>query len=168
MRNRWARIAIYVLGAWVSQERLAEHWVVGPVFGCVVVLWDSPGFAALPRRAHLAFIAASTLIYALVFQIADAAWGLEPEALEWVIGSVPAGVAVGSFLLPWAHRRLIGGEGLSVVRTALVLLGSFYAVTWIGGILDRLGLGGGFNYFSLTVYLWQGLYLRLLLKRARL
>lgn len=158
MREALACIVIYIIGAWISKERCAELWVVGPVFGAVVVLWDIRVFRLRPRPKHLAFMALSTLIYALVFTIADADWGLEPEWLEWLAGSLSLGVAAGSVLLAAAHRRVLGGAASPLV-TAATLIVSFYLVTGLGGLLDRRGLAVGFDYYTLAIYMWQGIYL---------
>ena len=157
MRGEWFRIVIYVLGAWISKERCAEPWIVGPVFGAVVLAWNATDLRALARPKSLVFLALSTLIYALVFFIADSGWKLEPEWLDWLAGSLPLGVAAGSILLPLAHPRLLGG-GAPPIRTSLALAASFYAATGIGGLLDRYA-PFDFDYYAVAVFLWQGLYL---------
>ncbi len=150
---------VYVAGAWVSQRHAAEYLWVGPIFGLVVVIWASNAPKELVRRENAAFVAMSTLIYALVYHIAKQNWSSDSVVLESLLGPLPTGVLAGSLLLPMAHSLFLGAPRRKAFKASLVLMLSFYAVTLLANVADYINLGENFNFIAIAVFVWQGIYL---------
>lgn len=160
------RLAVYAAGVWICQQYAAEYWVVGPVFGVVVAFWDSSRPSGFVSAKHLFFIASSTGIYALVCWIARLDWETSSEILEGIIGSMPAGVAAGSLLLPLAHRVILGGSRRIWIAPFL-LIASFYFVTLMASVARYYDVDGQIDFLAISILAWQGIYLLLFFsKRA--
>lgn len=152
------RAVSYLIGAWISQRYAAGYWVVGPVFGLVVLIWDSEMPGDLFRLKNVPFLTASTLIYACVFWIASRDFGYNSTFWEIFTGSASWGVLLGSLLMPQVHRAVFGkGERAGALTVQLIL--SFYLVTAVSKLADHFGYGNGVNYIAIAVFVWQGLYL---------
>ena len=57
-----AKLLVFVAGAYVSFAHCAEYWVVGPVFGFVVLCWQAASLRTFLAPKRLGFLASSTLI----------------------------------------------------------------------------------------------------------
>ena len=153
------KLGLYLAGAWVSQKSCAGYWVVGPVFGAVVLACNARALPALGWVRPAAFLGSSTLIYALVYGIAEnGGWEWHNPVVEWLSGAFPAGVVAGSILLPLAHRVFLGSAFRRTVGAWALLIASFYGVTLAALAADRLGVTG-INFLAIAVYVWQGVYL---------
>lgn len=150
-----ARLAGYLIGAFLSARLCAAYWYVGPIFGAVILVWCF-GLTVRPNLFRLSsFFACSTLLYALVFLIANLRqppWMFEPFDM------VAVGVLVGSILLPASHVLLLGGRWRSPAVTGILLIASYFAVYYLFFVLQKIGLPGGYSTY-LVVYVWQGIYL---------
>jgi hypothetical protein len=150
-----ARIAIFVAVAYrlSYSDLISEYWCVGPAFGLVVLLWHSHKAGELFRPASLAFLAASTLIYALVALIV---MGLEeyiPDYGDLFDGGF-LGVMIGTVLLPVAHCKFLGGPWARLKFTVPL----HYAVWHIIVVaIDRSGASD--SDFVNAMSIWQVLYL---------
>ena len=157
------KFAVFAASASISVKYAAGYWVVGPVFGLAVVSWDSNTFKNIVAVKHLSFLAASTLIYALVYRISTLNLNHASDFLDSTIGSLPIAVIVGSILLPLTHKMLFSKSLKSTVRVILCLILSFYAITLISFFNDHYGWGLRINFLAVSVTVWQGLYLYLFL-----
>ena len=118
-------------------------------------------------------MAASTLIYALVFWISSGKWSWPNDLMNYFFGPFQVAVVVGSLLLPFTHRVLFQRPAPLAWKTALLLIASFYAVTLISFINDKhpLGfheqafLGFHLNFITLSIAIWQWLYLALFFRK---
>ena len=153
------RFAIYVCSAFVSCKYFNGHWIVGPVFGLAVVGWDSKNFRDLSAAKHLAFLAASSLIYALVFQISTQNWNHGSDLYDSLFGSLPIAVITGSILLPAAHKALLKAETKKSVRTIPLLILSYYVIAFFSLGNDTWKWGLQINFLLLSISAWQGIYL---------
>ena len=88
--------------------------MTGPVFGLVVLIWDSEMPGDIFRLKNVPFLTASTLIYACVFWIASRDFGYNSTFWEIFTGSSSWGVLLGSLLMPQAHRNLVKRQLLQV------------------------------------------------------
>jgi hypothetical protein len=151
-------LAAYGAGAWASVKYADEYWVVGPVFGAVVLFFARK---ALRKNAAGAasYFAASVLIYALVRFIADLGWGDGRAFFEYVAGPFPVAIVAGSLLLPLAHRAFLKADARAAFRTSATLVGTFYLVTLLGYVNEELGVGPHVAWLPVLVAVWQGTYL---------
>jgi hypothetical protein len=156
------RLIVYICSVLISAEHAPGSWVVGPVFGLAVVTWHSRSFKSFSTGKHAAFVAASTLIYALVYEISSKNWNRGSDTLDALVGSLPVAIAVGSLLLPQAHRLLLGVDGKKALMTTAALIGSYYVITAIYLILPTFSI----NYLFLYIAAWQGVYLYMLARPA--
>ena len=152
------RAAAYLIGAWISQKYAAGYWVTGPVFGLVVLIWDSEMPGDIFRLKNVPFLTASTLVYACVFWIASRDFGYNSTFWEIFTGSSSWGVLLGSLLMPQAHRIFLG-NGSRVRAASIQLVISFYLVTGVSKIAEHFSLGSGVNFIGIAVFVWQGIYL---------
>ena len=144
----------FLVCAWVSAAHMSDYWVIGPTFGLVVLVWRSTDVDALFKPDALAFLAASTLIYALVVRLERGDLKLE------------GAVAVGTILLPLAHARFLKA---SWKRVATAIPGIY--VVWfilsraLGQIHDSAGISQKINEALHDVRIinlasiWQVVYL---------
>ncbi len=153
------RLVVLAVSAWISVKYAVGYWVVGPVFGLAVVSWDSNTFKKFVAVKHLSFLAASTLIYALVYYISTLNWGHGSDFLDSIIGSLPIAVVLGSILLPLAHKFLFSSSFNRVARLMILLIFSFYIITLISFGNDYFEWGLKINFLAISITVWQGLYL---------
>lgn len=152
------RLAAFVLSVWISCKFIGGYWVVGPVFAAVVAVYDRKAFAKDASR-HVAYLIASTLIWAAVFYIAkNMRWGNGP-LFQYGIGAFPAAVVLGSILLPQAHRILLKADAKLAIHTTLALIVSYYLVSFAAYANDDLGIGPKIQWLPVLVGVWQGNYL---------
>ncbi|GEM_PF-6825374 len=149
-RAAWAvRLALFAVCAWVSGEHMDEGWVIGPLFGLVVLAW----YLALPPTLtlqHALFLFASTLIYALVAHLAVDGLPMTQHSME-----VNQAVLVGTVSLPVAHRQLLGAPWDRVVRAIIGVYVIWFA---IGKLLEMMDLDGTWGLINMAS-IWQALYL---------
>lgn len=154
------RFAVYAASVAVSNKFAAGYWVVGPVFGLAVLvfLWRRAK-AYWPGAA--AYVAASTLIYALVYRIAGFKWGASSSDFSsYFIGPFPVAVLVGSILLPCAHAIILRCPRALAWRTVAMLAASFYFVTFLAYLNSERGIGPYVSsWLPIMIAVWQGVYL---------
>jgi len=151
-----ARLASYAVGAFLSAKLCAGYWYVGPIFGAVVLVWCF-GLKGRPGLLRFfLFFLCSTLLYALVFFIANIRqppWMFEPFDM------VAVAISAGSILLPISHALLLGGHWRSAAITSILLIVSYFAVYSLFFFLEKIGLPTNSYSMYLLVYFWQGIYL---------
>ncbi len=155
---------IWIVSTFVSHLYDASYWVVGPVFAAALLIANYEQLIKKFSWRHLALIICSTLIYALVFWIADKGWKLDRDWLDMLIGSTTAGVVVGSLLMPSVHAILFGIDFKTVRSVFLWLVASWCVVTIVSSINDALGSKVDFDFSLAAIALWQGIYLMRLKK----
>lgn len=149
-RAAWAvRLALFAVCAWVSGEQMDERWVIGPLFGVVVLAWHLTLPPTLTLQ-HALFLVASTLIYALVAHLAIDGLPVAQHSME-----VNQAVLVGTVLLPVAHRQFLGAPWDRVVRT---IVGVYVVWFAIGKLLEMMDLDGTWGLINMAS-IWQALYL---------
>jgi len=154
-----ARFLIYACSVFISSKYANGYWVVGPVFGLAVVCWDSGNFRNFAAARHAVFLAASSLIYALVFWISSQNWNRGSDLLDSLFGSLPIAVITGSVLLPAAHRVFLKTGRKAFARTAPLLILSYYIIASISLAKDALRWEWDVNFLLLLIGAWQGIYL---------
>ena len=159
MFEKIIRFLIYACSVFVSSKYANDYWVVGPVFGLAVVCWDSNNFRSFTAAKHLAFLAASTLIYALVFHISSQNWGHGSDFSDSLFGPLPVAVITGSILLPVAHTIFLKASTKKVARTIPLLVLSYYLVSFVSLANDTWKLGWVINFLFVSIGAWQGAYL---------
>lgn len=137
--------------AFAHYDLIAEYWYVGPIFGAVVLLWHAGSSRDLVRMRSLGFLAASTLIYALVAWII-LEWDDEIPEIPNVFDAGFLGVMIGSALLPVAHGALLGASWGRVTIAIPCLYLAWYALS----LSELFGLDNALINF---VSVWQALYL---------
>lgn len=135
----------------VSFQWIQEFWVVGPVFGLVVLLWDWERSRTVRPTAYAGFLIASTLIYALVVWMVRE--NFFQEALPEYI--VP-GVLAGTVLLPLAHKVFLGN---SMVRTIISMILVYGVSMGCGMIFDTISVAMPFKMILNATGAWQISYL---------
>ena len=153
------RLIIYVCSVLISFKYAGGYWVVGPVFGLAVVCWDSNTFRSFAAKKHLAFLAASSLIYALVYHISRQNWNHGSDFMDSVAGSLPVAVITGSILLPLAHKVFLSAGWKAVRQTIPLLVASYYLVTAVSWAKDVSGVTWDINFLMVAIAAWQGAYL---------
>ena len=149
---RLTKISAFLVGTYCSFRCVVSHWHVGPIFGIVVLIWRAKSLSDLFNIRSVAFLAASTLIYALVIEIMERTSNRVSSDLWSYLA-----VAVGTLLLPIAH-----GLCLHAPWSRVFLAVPAIYVVWYG-------LGLGLNAMALhdqpvealvnTVSTWQAAYL---------
>lgn len=153
----------FLICAWVSAAHMTDYWVIGPTFGLVVLVWRSTDVDALFKPDALAFLIASTLIYALVVRLQDThinGLGVSSDVpLEIAVG-------VGTILLPLAHARFLKAPW----KRAAIAIPAIY-ITWfvLSSALSALNsesrigqkLSEALDQFQLLnlASIWQAAYL---------
>ena len=132
-------------------DLIAEYWYVGPVFGAVVLLWHAGSSRDLVRMRSLGFLAASTLIYALVAWII-LEWDDEIPEIPNVFDAGFLGVMIGSAFLPVAHGALLRASWGRVTIAIPCLYLAWYALV----LSELFGLD---NALINSMSVWQALYL---------
>ncbi len=153
------KLVVFAASVWISVKYAVGYWVVGPVFGLAVISWDSNTFKNVIAAKHLSFLAASTLIYALVYHVSTFNWGRGSDFLDSMIGSLPIAVMIGSVLLSLAHRALFSAPLRVTLRVMASLILSFYAITLLSFGNDHFEWGLKINFLAISITVWQGLYL---------
>lgn len=150
-RTVWAiRLGLFALCAWISQEHMDDRWVIGPVFGLVVLAWQVKWPPVLTAQ-HGLFLLASTLIYAVVAHIAVEAKTPFGEGDS----ELYLAVALGTVLLPLAHRQFLGATWERTWRTVLGVYAVWFVVVQCFSLMDVSLDWALVN----TASVWQALYL---------
>ena len=146
------RILFFVAGTITSYIYAPKYWIVGPIFGAVVLFWHW-SLTRKPRLlGYVGFFLASTLIYALVIKMSSIH---TPET--GLIGIFMPWLMAGTILLPIAHKYFLKVSWPKVLVTIIAV----YAVAYTGGtLLNKVDLySNPIRYFVNIVMLWQGTYL---------
>lgn len=147
------RLAAFLVGAWISGEHTADRWVVGPVFGVVVLLWHARQWEQCWRKPSLIFLACSTLIYALVVTIALSGPGWFSDNMRIYLA-----VAVGTFLLPLVHAVCLGADTSRLRRAVPLIYVVWFMATKLLEWLDP-SLPYPWNRLINSAAIWQAIYL---------
>jgi hypothetical protein len=161
------RLLVYAASVWVSNKYVGGYWVVGPVFGVAVVLFDAKSLKGLNIVRHAVFVGVSTLVYALVFRISEIKWGGDTDLFNYFIGSFPASVVTGSVLMSVAYT-VIFNKGKDVMMRAMAgLVGSFYLLSFLAYFNEKSHLGWNVEWLTLMIAVWQGLYLLVFFSKSK-
>jgi hypothetical protein len=149
------RLVMYVVGGYLSMACATDiggsgkynliGFAVGPIFGVVVLLWQSDSLRSLFGSASLKFLLLSTLIWSLIDWLLHVA--SEDKYLDPVI-------LLGSILLPCAHAWAFRS---SWPRAGLAIVLSFAGFESCRLIPDSRPDWVG--HFMNAASLWQGGYL---------
>ena len=153
---------VYGLCVLISRRYCAGYWVVGPVFGVALLLVNFERVSKKLSSKHFAFVLASTLIYALVYFIADKGWKFRQDWLDMLAGSLSGGIVLGSILMPLIHAKLFGLKFKAVKLVSLLLIVSWYAVAAASLIGEVIGFKSPIDFILIAIALWQGIYLKCL------
>lgn len=153
-----AKIAVFIVGAAFSSLFFPYFWSCGAIFGVVVLVWHVQSLGQIFRPRSMTFLAASTLIYAIViFFYMLGEDGDDPFPI-FLYGAV----LLGTCLLASAHAILLKVTW----RRALIAIPITFA-SWVffGQIpvrfINALGNSrvGDFIMSALYVPSWQAAYL---------
>ena len=149
------RLVIYLVGGYLSMACATEigggsqykliGFLVGPIFGVVVLLWQSDYVLALFESANLKFLLLSTLIWSMV---------------DWLLHVASADryfdldILVGSILLPCAHAWVFRSSW----RRALLAIVLSFAGFESSRLLPESRSHGVAQIIN-AASLWQGGYL---------
>ena len=161
------RFLVYAVSAWVSSKYADGYWIVGPVFGMAVVSFDIKSLKNLDLFKHAAFVAASTLIYALVYRISRLEWGNNSDLFEYFIGSFPAAIVTGSVLMSVAHLMFFNKSKETMIRAIAGLIVSFYLLTFVIYFNDKSHLGWQVHWITVMIAVWQGMYLYIFFSKGK-
>lgn len=144
------KITVFCFGVYFSLQHWTDSWSVGPIFGVVVLTWYARLPTDLLSLKAAAFLAASTLTYALVVKKYEPAILYKTDNLLWV-------VALGTVLLALAHAVFLKASW----KRMLIAIPCIYATWWLSMIVvDRLRLTGSLAEIILNpISSWQGGYL---------
>jgi hypothetical protein len=155
------RLVIYLVGGYFSMACAVEiggsgqyrliGFAVGPIFGVVVLVWQSDYVLALFESESLKFLLLSTLIWSLVDWLLHMASGDRYFDLDILMGSI---------LLPCAHAW--------VFRSSWRRAGLAIALSFVGFELSRLIPENGPDLMRRIINpaaLWQGGYLLAMFSR---
>ena len=158
MKNILSFIA-YAGSVFVSWKFYDRHWIVGPVFALSLLLAHVDQTIKKFSLRHLFFIAASTLTYGLVYQIAsEGGWKFRADWLDMVAGQATCGVIVGSLLMPALHSFIYGTDSKSARAVSLSLVISWYVVIFLSWLDEALRFKPDIPYLLIAIALWQGIY----------
>ena len=161
------RLLVLAASAWVSNKYADGYWVVGPVFGMAVVSYDMKSLQDLKLFKHAFFVVVSTLVYALVYRISRLEWGNSTDLFDYFIGSFPAAIVTGSVLMAVAHTVLFNKSKDIMVRAILILVASFYFLTFLMYFNEKSHLGLQIQWIALMITVWQGSYLYIFFSRSK-
>ena len=115
-----AKVVVFLLCAYASATHMTDYWVIGPMFGLVVLIWRSPDVDDLFKPEAGLFLIASTLIYVLVVKMERS----DKVDLQTMVG-------VGTILLPLAHAYFLKAPW----RRTMIAIPAIY-ITWF--VLSRV------------------------------
>ncbi len=150
----------YLLSVFVSHRFVTGYWVVGLVFAAAVFAVHYEKVFKKFSVRHWGFAIASTLIYALVYWMADKGWKFRNDWLDMLAGSLTGGVVVGSFLMPSVHAVIFGIDFKTVRSTFLWLVASWYFALFFSWLWQTSGLKPNLDFSLFAIALWQGIYLK--------
>ena len=162
MKHKIIPLLAYAVSIFFSNRYADGYWVVGPVFAAAFFVINHEKVFKNPSLKHLAFLLASTLVYALVYWISGHGWKLEPEWLDMLAGATTVGIIIGSLLMSLVHALIFGVDLKKVRLVAGWLIGSWYFVLLLSWIDDATGFKPSIDYLLVSLALWQGIYLKCL------
>ena len=157
--NLLFKLVVYGASVWLSNRYADGFWVVGPVFGLAVVLFEMKSFKDLSPVKHGLFIGLSTLIYALVFRISRLEWGSDTDLYHYFIGSFPAAIVTGSVLMSVIATVVLNKSKEQMVRAIILLVCCYYFVTLAMYINEKSHLGLHVQWITVMIAAWQAIYL---------
>ncbi len=143
-----ARIAAFLVGAHGTRQVVTSSWYVGPIFGLVVLVWYARSLRELFALQSAGFLAASTLIYSLVFRIAS--MGMTEENV------FRAAVAIGTIFLPLAHKAFLTASWRRVLIAVPGIYGLWYALS---SLIAKRTWPQPVDSLVNPVAIWQAAYL---------
>ncbi len=153
-------LLIWFVCALVCRQYAAGYWVVGPVFALAVFLVNRDKVFGKISAQHVIFTASSTLIYALVYRLADKGWKLSPDWFDMLAGGFTAGVVLGSVLLPCVHMLLFGGNFKEVRSVTAMQVISWYVILLLSWGFEKLDFRQPVDFMFVAIAVWQGIYLK--------
>lgn len=161
--NKLIPYFVYILSVVISRQFCTGYWIVGPVFAISLLLVNYQNLKKYSHKKYLAFVIASTFVYALVYLIASKGWSFNEDWQDALFGALSAGVILGSILMPRIHAKLFGIELKKATRVSLLLIISWYIVTLFSLVADKLlETPPVIDYLFISIALWQGIYFRYL------
>ena len=151
---------LYIACVFISRHFARGYWVVGPVFALTCLLIHGGNIRKSVSAKSVVFILFSTITYALVYWIAEHGWHLKQDILDLLIGSMTAGVVLGSFLMPFLHGLTYSVNAHTIRNVSLKLIVSWYLVCLVSFVDNTLNIPWNIDYISIAIALWQGIYLR--------
>src|SRR3989338_2932502 len=106
--------AVYGIGSWICFKNVAGYWVVGPVFGTMMLVWRWAAGKNIRERRSVVFFIVSTLVYALVYFVADK------------FDNLAYAVWAGSALMTLAHALIYRSPGGVSAAAFFYLVLSFH------------------------------------------
>ena len=161
------RLLVFAVSAWVSNKYADGYWVAGPVFGAAVVSYGMKSLNDLNVFKHAAFIAVSTLIYALVYRISRLEWGNGTDLFDYFIGSFPAAVVTGSVLMSVAHTLFFNKSKEVMARGIFALVAVFYLLVFLMYFNEKSHLGLQWQWITIMIAAWQGTYLYVFFSKSK-
>lgn len=152
--------AAYILSVLISWKFCAGYWVVGPVFWLALLAANYGHICQRFSPRHLALGFASTLVYALIYWMANNTWQFRREWVDMLAGGLTAGVILGSILMPSIQALLFGMDFKTAGAVSLALILSWYGVNFISWVDEAIGVKPDIDYGLIAIALWQGIYLR--------
>jgi uncharacterized membrane protein YdcZ (DUF606 family) len=146
------RVIVFFVGVYFSYEHAEDYWVVGPVFGSVVLFWQYSIHRKLQIPKAVAFFVSSTLIYALVRYMFD----FEITGKIDEVAHFSAPVLAGTILLPIAYKLMMG---CSWKRVYLAVPAIYVLWHLSGFLLEKLALDSNVEPWINHVMAWQAVYL---------
>lgn len=162
-----SKLIVYLASIALSIKYADGYWIVGAVFGIAVISYEAESFKRLNLRRHGLFLAASILIYALVYWVAMRKLESPYDILNYFIGPFPIGVVLGSILLPLAHQRIFEKPKAQAKRVIFALIKSFYLVMLLAYLTNTFWPEKHFNFAAVAITIWQGIYLYLFFIRQK-
>ncbi len=151
-----AKIIVFTVGAYVSILYETSYWYVGPIFGAVVLVWNTRSPRDLLRISSGLFLLASTLIYAGVW------WLMDHERAWWFHNSEGyfyISIAIGTIALPIAQTVILHRPEWKRTLLAIPLIyGSWYLLaSLLTSLMEHRHIES--SLLINAVPIWQAAYL---------
>lgn len=155
-------VIIWLVASYFSRQYAAGYWVVGPVFGAALLVYNRARVFKSFTLRHLFLFLASVFVYALVYLIAAKGWKFKNDWLDMLAGGTTGGVIVGSILMPALHAMLFPVDAKMTRSVSLKLIASWYITLLISKVLETAGFEFRIDFLWISIAAWQGIYLKYL------
>ncbi len=150
------RLVVFISEAYLAISQwlwFFQQWYFGLTFGIVILVWRATSVREAVRFRSLAFLAASALIWMLVFQLLKRSMtGAIFVDFKIDARMVYGAVALGTVLLPVAHAQLLGTSWTRMLITIPGILG-------VWGIWLLANHWAFDNLIGVEISIWQAAYL---------